>query len=140
MIRKIRVGFGEKFDHFDTEFFVNRDSRNAAHSVAAVNDGMVYRFFCKPVDADLLAEALQSAIEEYRFATDNKAEIHNLRVMAASAERTRKSFLAMMNHELRTPLNHILGFSSLLEQRCRQKGEVEMARQLIESMSMRHVP
>ena len=39
MIRKITVGFGEKFDHFDTEFVVDRNSRYAAHSVAAVNDG-----------------------------------------------------------------------------------------------------
>jgi two-component system cell cycle sensor histidine kinase PleC len=100
----------------------NTDQETA---IAAVNDGMVFRFFCKPADADLLAEALESAIDEYRFATDSKAELRDLRVMAASAERMRKSFLAMMNHELRTPLNHILGFSALLEQRCRQKGEVE---------------
>lgn len=100
----------------------NTDQETA---IAAVNDGMVFRFFCKPADADLLGEALQSAIEEYRFATDSKAELRDLQVMAASADRMRKSFLAMMNHELRTPLNHILGFSALLEQRCRQKGEVE---------------
>jgi signal transduction histidine kinase len=100
----------------------NTDQETA---IAAVNNGKVFRFFCKPVDADLLADALESAIEEYRFATDSKAELRDLQVLAASAERTRKSFLAMMNHELRTPLNHILGFSALLEQRCKQKGETE---------------
>ena len=100
----------------------NTDQETA---IAAVNSGKVFRFFNKPVDAELLADAIEAAIEEYRFATDSKAELQRLEVMAASGDQTRRSFLAMMNHELRTPLNHILGFSALLEQRCKQKGELE---------------
>jgi signal transduction histidine kinase len=100
----------------------NTDQQTA---VAAVNEGEVFRFFNKPVDAEILAEALEAAIEEYRFTADSQAQIQRLRIQAASGEQTRKSFLAMMNHELRTPLNHILGFSALLEQRCRQRGEHE---------------
>jgi signal transduction histidine kinase len=100
----------------------NTDQETA---LAAVNDGHVFRFFNKPVDADLLAEALEAAIEEYRFTTDAAAQIERLHAMAASGDRTRRSFLAMMNHELRTPLNHILGFAALLEQRCKQKGELD---------------
>lgn len=96
-----------------------------ATAIAAVNAGKVFRFINKPVDADLLAEAIEAAIEEYRLATDSVAQIQRLELMAASAEQTRRSFLAMMNHELRTPLNHVLGFSALLEQRCKQRGEVE---------------
>jgi cell cycle sensor histidine kinase DivJ len=100
----------------------NTDQQTA---VAAVNKGEVFRFFNKPVDAEILAEALEAAIQEYRFTTDSQAQIQQLKIQAASGEQTRKSFLAMMNHELRTPLNHILGFSALLEQRCKQRGEHE---------------
>ncbi len=100
----------------------NTDQQTA---IAAVNQGEVFRFFNKPVDAEILAEALEAAIEEYRFTTDSQAQIQRLKLQAASGEQTRKSFLAMMNHELRTPLNHILGFSALLEQRCKQRGEHE---------------
>jgi signal transduction histidine kinase len=100
----------------------NTDQQTA---VAAVNQGEVFRFFNKPVDAEILAEALEAAIQEYRFTTDSQAQIQQLKIQAASGEQTRKSFLAMMNHELRTPLNHILGFSALLEQRCKQRGEHE---------------
>jgi signal transduction histidine kinase len=100
----------------------NTDQETA---IAAVNDGNVFRFFNKPVDADLLADALEAAIEEYRFITGRESDLQRLKMLAAAGEQTHKSFLAMMNHELRTPLNHILGFSALLEQRCKQKGELE---------------
>jgi len=96
-----------------------------ATALAAVADGTVFRFFRKPVDADVLAQALENAIADYRFATNAEAPSRSLDVIASSVQRTRQSFLVMMNHELRTPLNHILGFSALLEQRCKQKGEVE---------------
>jgi signal transduction histidine kinase len=101
----------------------NTDQETA---LSAINEGKVFHFFCKPVDADLLAQALEAAIDEYRFSTDTKAELHHLTVIATSAERARVSFLSMMNHELRTPLNHILGFAALLEQRCRQRGEHDL--------------
>jgi signal transduction histidine kinase len=94
-------------------------------AISAVNEGKVFRFLTKPIDAAQLAAALADGVAEYRFATSSRLELHELKVLAASAERARKSFLSMMNHELRTPLNHILGFSALLEQRCRQRGETE---------------
>ncbi len=39
---------------------------------------------------------------------------------AEAASQTKTEFLANMSHELRTPLNAILGFSQLLEKKCRQ--------------------
>ena len=94
-------------------------------AIAAVNDGNVFRFLTKPIDTAQLVAALADGIAEYRFVTSARLELHELKVLAASAERARQSFLSMMNHELRTPLNHILGFSALLEQRYKQRGEVE---------------
>ena len=94
-------------------------------AVTAVDEGRAFRFVGKPADADYLAGALEAAIEEHRFTTDAEVQLQRLKMLAASGEQTRKSFLAMMTHELRTPLNHILGFSALLEQRCKQKGELD---------------
>jgi signal transduction histidine kinase len=94
-------------------------------AVTAVDEGRAFRFVGKPADADHLAGALEAAIEEHRFTTDAEVQLQRLKMLAASGEQTRKSFLAMMTHELRTPLNHILGFSALLEQRCKQKGELD---------------
>jgi CheY-like chemotaxis protein len=45
-----------------------------------------------------------------------EASLHQARLAADSARRTRMAFLANMGHELRTPLNAILGFSQLLRQ------------------------
>lgn len=100
-------------------------STNLADAIAAVNEGKVLRFLSKPVSAQELAEALADGVEEYRFATNSRAQMHELKELAASADRARQAFLAMMNHELRTPLNHILGFSALLEQRCKQTGQLD---------------
>lgn len=84
----------------------------------------VFRLLRKPVDPDFLAEVLESALEEYRFAADTGSRYREIDV-TASARRTRQGMFATISHEMRTPLNHILGFSALLEQRCKQKGERE---------------
>ena len=94
-------------------------------AMAAVNRGRVFRFFRKPCDADQLAEALREAIEEYRFVTGAAAERHSLELKAQSGARSRKAFLSTMSHELLTPLNHILGFSSMLEMKLKDKDESE---------------
>lgn len=94
-------------------------------AVAAANQGKVFRFFCKPCDTDQLAAALQDAIEEYRLSTRDKAERQTLEVKAEAGERARKAFLSTMSHELLTPLNHVLGFSQILEEKWRKKGEPE---------------
>jgi len=93
--------------------------------IAAVNDGRVFRFFRKPCDADLLAEGLNEALEEYRFATRSIGELQILEIRAKAGERARRSFLSTMSHELLTPLNHVLGFSQMLELKLRQQGEPE---------------
>ncbi len=98
----------------------NADQETA---IAAVNQGRVFRFFRKPCDADELAAALNEALEEYRFVMRSAKERHALEARAASGERARRSFLSMMSHELLTPLNHVLGFTSVLEMKLRQKDE-----------------
>jgi signal transduction histidine kinase len=90
---------------------------------AAVTEGKAFRRLRAGADADSVAAMLQAAIEEYRFLSTDLVKTGDAGPMPASADRARQSFLAMMNHELRTPLNHILGFSALLEQRCKMKGE-----------------
>lgn len=100
----------------------NTDQETA---IAAVNGGRVFRFFRKPCDADLLAEAVSQALEEYRFATRSFAERQVLQIRAKAGDSARRSFLAMMSHELLTPLNHVLGFSQILEIKLREQSEPE---------------
>lgn len=90
---------------------------------AAVTEGKAFRCLRAGADVDGATAVLQAAIEEYRFLSSDLLETGDPGSMPASPDRARQSFLAMMNHELRTPLNHILGFSALLEQRCKMKGE-----------------
>ena len=90
---------------------------------AAVTEGKAFRCLGPGADVESITAVLQAAIEEYRFLSGDLVEIGAPGSMPSSPDRARQSFLAMMNHELRTPLNHILGFSALLEQRCKMKGE-----------------
>lgn len=94
-------------------------------AIAAANQGKVFRFFTKPCDTDQLAAALRDAIEEYRTATQDKKERQTLEIKAEAGERARQAFLSTMSHELLTPLNHVLGFSAILEQQWRKRGETE---------------
>jgi signal transduction histidine kinase len=94
-------------------------------AMAAVNRGRVFRFFRKPCDADQLADAFSKAIEEYRFVTGAFEARKTLELRARSGARSRRAFLSVMSHELLTPLNHILGFSSMLEMKLRDKEENE---------------
>ncbi|MGF1619684.1 MAG: hybrid sensor histidine kinase/response regulator [Rhodomicrobiaceae bacterium] len=94
-------------------------------AMAAVNRGRVFRFFRKPCDAEQLANAFSEAIEEYRFVTGALAARKTLELRARSGARSRRAFLSAMSHELLTPLNHILGFSSMLEMKLRDKEENE---------------
>jgi signal transduction histidine kinase len=95
-------------------------------AAAAVGEGRAFRTIPPDADAGTVAEVLDAAVEEFRFITNGiGGGPVDPRSISASPDRARQSFLAMMNHELRTPLNHILGFSALLEQRCKQRGEID---------------
>jgi signal transduction histidine kinase len=94
-----------------------------ATAIAAANEGKVFRFFTKPCDTDLLAAALDDALEEYRAATREQEDRQMLEVKAEAGERARQAFLSTMSHELLTPLNHVLGFAAVLDQRLRERGE-----------------
>lgn len=96
-----------------------------ATAIVAANQGKVFRFFTKPCDTDQLAGALYDAIEEFRTATQDKQERKTLEIKAEAGERARQAFLSTMSHELLTPLNHVLGFSAILEQQWRKRGETE---------------
>ncbi len=109
----------------DVRRIVLTGNTDQSTAVAAANQGKVYRFFTKPCDTDQLAAALQDAIEEYRLATRDKVERQTLEILAEAGERARKAFLSNMSHELLTPLNHVIGFSEVLEQRWRDKGETD---------------
>lgn len=100
----------------------NTDQTSA---ITAANQGKVFRFFTKPCDTEQLASALHDAIEEFRTATEDKKERQTLEIKAEAGERARQAFLSTMSHELLTPLNHVLGFSAILEQQWRQRGETQ---------------
>lgn len=85
----------------------NSDQETA---VAAVNDGAVLRFMRKPCEAETLKDAIEYALEDFRFST---VEVDDAAVQPAAI--ARDSFLSMMNHEVRTPLNHIIGLAQLIE-------------------------
>ena len=84
----------------------NSDQETA---VAAVNEGAVMRFMRKPCGPDTLKEAINYALDDFRFSSADTTTIDG-----SSARVARDSFLAMMNHEIRTPLNHIIGLSQLI--------------------------
>ena len=66
-------------------------------AIEAVNEGNVFRFFCKPCPTEILIEGVTAGIHRYELVT-----------------RTKTDLMANMNHELRTPLNAIIGFSRLM--------------------------
>ena len=84
----------------------NADQETA---VAAVNEGAVFRFLRKPCEPDVIGEALDSALEDFRFSVDGEAS------GISTGQVARDSFLSIMSHELRTPLNHIIGLSQLIQ-------------------------
>jgi signal transduction histidine kinase len=100
----------------------NTDQETA---IAAANQGKVFRFFTKPCDVVQLSGALYDAIDEFRFATQDKKDRKILEIQAEAGERARRAFLSTMSHELLTPLNHVLGFSAILEEQWRKRGERE---------------
>lgn len=100
----------------------NTDQETA---IAAANQGKVFRFFTKPCDVEQLSGALCDAIDEFRFATQDKKDRKILEIQAEAGERARRAFLSTMSHELLTPLNHVLGFSAILEEQWRKRGEPE---------------
>ncbi|MEO0398951.1 MAG: hybrid sensor histidine kinase/response regulator [Pseudomonadota bacterium] len=80
-------------------------------AIAAVNEGSVMRFMRKPCDPTKLKDAINDALDDFRFSTaQDKANAENRGGVVA-----RDSFLSMMNHELRTPLHHIIGLAQLIE-------------------------
>ncbi len=83
----------------------NSDQETA---IAAVNDGSVMRFLRKPCTTQSLIDAINYALDDYRFSVESDND-------EKSAVVARDSFLSMMNHEMRTPLNHILGLAQLIE-------------------------
>lgn len=91
---------------------------------AAFAQGGIFQVLSPRMAPGALASLLRHAIKDYRFATGS-LQPGRRDVTPRSAERTPQFLLGMLNHELRTPLNHILGFSSLLEQRCKQRGDLE---------------
>ena len=80
-------------------------------TIAAVNDGAVMRFIRKPSDPDTIEDAIDFALDDYRFEETST----DTGVTEDEATVARNSFLSMMNHEMRTPLNHVIGLSQLIK-------------------------
>lgn len=113
----------ERWPHIRRLMLTGISDRETA--IAEVNCGRVFRFFRKPCDTDQLADALDEALDEFRFLTNKNANRRSLEIKAKAGMRVRKTFLPMMGHELLTPLNHVLGFSTLLEMKLRKTDEKE---------------
>lgn len=84
----------------------NADQETA---ISAVNEGAVLRFLRKPCDPEVIDEALNFALEDFRFTNDTTSAEDR------SGQVARESFISTMSHELRTPLNHIIGLSQLIK-------------------------
>ncbi|MEM0928439.1 MAG: hybrid sensor histidine kinase/response regulator [Pseudomonadota bacterium] len=102
----------------------NSDQETA---VAAVNEGAVMRFMRKPCGPDMMKEAINYALEDFRFSSADTTTIDT-----SNARVARDSFLAMMNHEIRTPLNHIIGLSQLIS--LPETVEYEPSRNFLDTM------
>jgi len=106
----------------------NSDQKTA---IDAINHGNVYRFLRKPCDAEVVKNAIQSAIEDTQF---SEASIDELAAKMAEQRGTKPEaqnmFLSVMSEELRTPLSQVITISDTLNDRTADYTERTKARML----------
>ena len=61
-----------------------------------------------------LNENMKTLQDEIHVREDLEKELHNKRLIAEDASRSKSEFLSTMSHEIRTPLNIIIGYLELL--------------------------
>lgn len=104
-----------------------RDDRHALAVVILTGNGTldyateairssVVDFLVKPLRLAVLKDAVLRAAAKAASIRARWRETDALKAQAERAERTRRSFMTMVNHELRTPLMPIIGLSELIEQ------------------------
>lgn len=79
-------------------------------AVQAVNCGHVFRFINKPAPAEVVSEAIESALTRYRLGRAERELVRQAEVTRRALERERiaagqqRDFVGMVSHEFRTPL------------------------------------
>jgi signal transduction histidine kinase len=79
-------------------------------AVQAVNCGHVFRFINKPAPAEVVIEAIESALTRYRLGRAERELVRQAEVTQRALERERiaagqqRDFIGMVSHEFRTPL------------------------------------
>lgn len=106
--------------------------------IDGVNNGKIYGYFNKPIEADEVRIAINNAIEVYKLRKHNqqilkKLELANKELLELDSIKT--EILKMISTEIRTPLNRIMGTLHLLKDKIESQELIQVVNILDSSVS-----